>query len=324
MESSYTAAAALSLRDTATLEASLPLSFPRQTVTLKSSRSAGGKSIAEENGSYITDSRQMLEAHSGRTWMYNQIPVYEMFDRALSEKISADYSAQYEIDLSRKLQNSLADIFIPSSVQTAMRRDIKNQDSAGDLYQFKAVITNMSMNNFGQESHFHPFKWFRQEEIISNITGIVKIPADSPENTTFQITSYIQTLIFIDDSAYLTGAVDASFETDTSWQTRGTFIYTRPGKTSLSKAVMGLILPGIMAQKTEIKRKDALNVEFGGNRESHALRQKYELSHSADLTFLQYFTITTGAGFSFTTTQTDEVTANVMALTLTLGAKAVF
>ena len=211
------------------------------------------------------------------------------------------------------------DLFIPSKASFAVIRDINNQAKYSDLYQFKTVITNTSLNNFGSNSRGKYFKWFRQEEVITNLTGLVKVPLDLPENTNFQLTAYLQILFLISDQARLTSAFDASISTDLDWSGHTSFIYAHQGKTSFITELAKWIIPPARSINFAITRKNNLNIEV--SRTNKILSQKYSLSHNMDFTFLDYFTITSGIGGSLALT---EGSASSLSLTISIGAKAEF
>ena len=211
------------------------------------------------------------------------------------------------------------DLFIPSKASFAVIRDINNQAKYSDIYQFKTVITNTSLNNFGSNSRGKYFKWFRQEEVITNLTGLVKVPLDLPENSSFQLTAYLQLLFLISDQARLTSAFDASISTDLDWSGHTSFIYAHQGKTSFITELAKWIIPPARSINFAITRKNNLNIEV--SRTNKILSQKYSLSHNMDFTFLDYFTITSGIGGSLALT---EGSASSLSLTISIGAKAEF
>ena len=195
-------------------------------------RTGGGSSFISEGGSYISDAQTFFNLQKDRSWIYTRIPFYELFEKDLKNNISAEYAGKYELTYKRKLFNDTKDLYIPSNANLAFIRNINNEANYSDLYQIKAVITNTSLNNLGSDSKNKYFTWFKQEELISNITGIIKIPLDLPENTSFLLTAYVQALLMLNNNSKLTCALDGSLETEMNWSGRITLIYSRPGKSS--------------------------------------------------------------------------------------------
>ncbi len=305
--------------DTSNLILKLPFSFYTQSLTFTIDRKAGGSNYLYTGENYLIDSQELFLLQSKRSYLYTEIPFYELFEQNLKNKISDQYAGKYQLEYKRKLFNNMNDLFIPSKASFAVIRDINNQAKYSDLYQFKTVITNTSLNNFGSNSRGKYFKWFKQEEVITNLTGLVKVPLDLPENTSFQLTAYLQILFMISDQARLTSAFDASISTDLDWSGHTSFIYARPGKTSFITELAKWIIPPARSINFAITRKNNLNIEV--SRTNKILSQKYNLSHNMDFTFLDYFTITSGIGGSLALT---EGSASSLSLTISIGAKAEF
>ncbi len=306
-------------KDSGDLTLSLPFTFKANNLSFTLGRKAGGSQNVNTGGTYISDSQALFDLQKNRTELYTSIPFYELFDKNLAKQICDDYAAKYEFSYKRRLFNNMKDLYIPSVASFALVRQFNNDAKYSDLYQIKTVITNNSLNNFGSNSLGKYFFWFKQEEIISNITGIIKIPTDLPENTTYQLTAYLQILFFIANKARLTTAFDASFETDLTWATHASLIYSRPGKSSLITEFAKIIIPPAKNQTFEITRKDSLNIEI--SKSDSSANQKYNYQHSVDFGFLQYFTVTTGLGASFTYTENS---TSSLGFTATIGGKAEF
>ncbi|MCR4579362.1 MAG: DNA polymerase IV [Treponema sp.] len=323
LEALYTSSSETAFTDTSSLQFSLPLSFGIHKISLDLERNAEGYKLYDSSqGSYITDTEEFFSLQKDRSWFYQQAPFYDLFDKNLPEKITADYTSKYQASYSRKLFNSINDLWVPSAANLIVSRNIEKEDSTSQLYQFKATISNMALNNFGSQGRLHLLKWFKQDEIYSSLNAIVKLPPDLLENISFQLDYYIQALLYISDKAYLTSALELSFETDGSWLTRGTFIYTRPSNDCLSYLIGRLIFPSLTQKNPGIIRKNSLNIDI--SKSSSAFNQQFDFTHSAELNFLKYFTINTGIGCSYTRISTSSSTSNNLSLTASIGAKAEF
>ena len=324
LQALYTSSSDLSFTDTTSLLFQFPFEFSIHKITLAWEKSAEGNFTPESDYTvnYLTDTNRFFELQQERNWFYTQAPFYDFFDKELSAKANSDYSSKYSAEYSRKLFNSTKDLLIPYSLKFDFARNIQKEDTIGDLYQFKTSLANMSLNNFGSNGRLKLFSWFKQDELYSSLSGIVKLPPDLLENTNFQLTWYIQSLLFITDKAFLTTALDLSLDTDGIWLTRGTLVYTRPSKDCLSYELIRLFAPSFTRDKVEILRKNSVNIELGQS-ESY-FHQKYEIIHNAELSFLKYFSLTTGLSFSYTQTQNSANTINTLIFTGTVGAKAEF
>lgn len=304
--------------DSQQINFALPISFFNNTLSFTHTRIASGETLFSTT-SYLSDTKHLFETQKERSYLYTSIPFYELFDSTLPQNVTQNFSAKYEILYQRPLFNNIKDVYIPSSASFAVIRDIKSLDNTKDLYQYKTVITNTSLNNFGFDSLNQFFKWFKQEEIISSITGIVKVPTDSLEQTTYLVSGYLQSLFYINDNATLTTALDASFETDNTWSTHETFIYNRKSNVSFIKSFAQFLIPYLQSIDFTISRKDILNIQLSKN--DNKLKQNYAIEHSVDHKFLKNYCVSTGLGGTFSYV---EDLANNLEIHIKLGFSAEF
>jgi hypothetical protein len=226
---------------------------------------------------------------------------------------NTSYSTKYEASFRRTLYNSIKDLYVPSAVTVAVNRELKNTLPETDLYQFKFVVTNNSINNFGSSSINKNFNWFRQEELTTSLTTILKLSAADLQNYRLKIQAFSQLLLYITDEAKLTEAFDFAIENAGDWNLRDTVSYNRPSKTSL--------LAELLLQKKEYKisRKDSFTFEIGQIEKN--LRQKYDYNHTVTVNFMEYYSIFMALDGSLMLNQKK---ADQLNLSLRLGAKAEF
>ena len=307
----------------------IPFAFTDNAIGLELSRKGGQTQnlsktdLLYTNGNYINDGSELLQQQNRHIWFYNSIPIYEMFDSSLAQKISGRYSAKYELKYNRKLSNSFKDIYIPSAFNISISRDVNNQSEIkSDLYQIKAVLSNTSINNFGKNSSKKIFNWFEQEELFSTITGLVKIPNSndsSLDNTKFQISTYLQLLFLIKEKTTLSTAFDFAIDNDINWSSKGIFVYERPSSACLFSLIIDFFLPKFKHLTTEIKRKDSVNIEF--EKAAEVFTQKYSYSHFAEMTIKEHYSINGEMGLMYSN---NTKTADQLSINLSLGAKAEF
>lgn len=317
LQGNYNSGSSTTFEDKTSIALILPVKISNTSLGFTLSRNGGKTSSITEGGSYVSDSNKVFTLQQDRLWLYTSIPFYELFAPYLKDGISANYSTQYEFSYKRKLFNNINDVFIPSNVTFAVQRSILSENTVSDLYQYKAVITNTSINNFGSLSQKRIFNWFKQEELITSLSGIVKVPADLPENTTFQVSAYIQLLFLIDNKKTLSTALDYSIDSNIDWATHASVIYSRPGKTSFITTLIDLITRKKL--DISITRKDSFTAEI--SQKERINLQKYYYNHGTDYEFLRYFTITTGIGALFDYTQNK---ASNFGLEFSIGGKAEF
>ena len=304
------------------LQLLLPFSKEKISFTFEHSRTAGGScktNSINDTTNYASDTEKLFALQNERDWFYTSIPVYELFDTSLSEKVKSSYAAKYEGSFRRSLYNSIKDLYIPSSVSLAISREIKNQKPETDLYQIKTVITNNSINNFGSQSISKIFDWFQQEELVTSLTTIVKIPSEEPSNFRLKLQGFGQLLLFIKEKTLLTEQLDFALENTADWNLRDTLAYTRPSQTSLLTGLITLLSPETKISSLSISRKDSFTLELGRN--SAILQQKYSLNHTVGIDFLSHYNVNAGIGGSLTLNQEK---ADSLSINLSIGAKAEF
>ena len=309
------------LTDITTINLLLPFTFNNNYLSFSLSKNISGITEETQNGNYFSDLDNLFESQAKRKYFYTSIPFYDLFDQNYSDKLNGNYSAKYEITYKRPLSNSFKDLFIPSTAILAFARDIKSNDdnNFSDIYQIKSTITNKSINNFGNTSEKKFFSWFDQEELMSGITLIFKIPADIPENLTYKITNYIQLFLWLNQSSAVNTFFDFSFETNNTWNLGGTFVYTRPGKTSFIGTIINCFIEDSKKLNFKIDRKDSLVFNIGTVNNRHM--EQYDYNHSLDMGFLNNFTLSTGIGCAFTYVENKSIS---IALNYNLGGKIIF
>ena len=234
-----------------------------------------------------------------------------------NQKLS--YSTKYQASWSRPLFNTPEDIYIPSFASLAMSRDISISTSKSDVYQFKTSLTSNAINSFGKESIKPLFLWYNQDEIMTSLTGILKIPSDRPENLTYIIAAYTQILFYINRHNSLQAGLDFSLETNLNYSGKSTLIWQHSGKTSLITEIAKLFSKKVRESDFNITRKETLN--FSISRDSTVKKQNYSYNHSLEAKILKNFTLTSGLGGEFKHTSPS---ADTLSLTASIGGKAEF
>jgi len=296
-----------------------PFTTENRFFSFEVARTGGGTKNIAWGGDYKTDAQNLYGLQDQRSWFYSSIPFYELFDSNLKDKITQSYAAKYEGNFRRTLYNSKKDIFIPSALTLAVTREINSLPPVADLYQFKAVITNNSINNFGSKSKDKLFDWFTQEELTTRLSAIFKVPAGEPENFKFNIQYFSQLLLFISEKSILSEQVNFSIEDLANWDVKDTITYSRPSATSLITAMAHLFLPSVKGSMYTITRKDSFTISVG--RIEAELQQKYSYNHFVEIGFLEYYCINAGLEGTLII---NEKLADRINLSLTIGAKAEF
>lgn len=304
---------------------SIPFTGNKKAFSFEISRNGGGTHTPDQGGTYLTDTQKLFNLQNERFWFYTQLPFYELFDSHILDALpqNTSYSTKYEAIFRRTLYNSIKDLYVPSAVTVAVNRELKNTLPETDLYQFKVVVTNNSINNFGSNSLSKKFLWFRQEELTSNISAILKLPANDAKNYKLKIQAFSQLLLFISEKSTLTEIFDFSIENTADWKLRDTITYTRPSQNSLIAELIHRFIPDSQKASASstfsISRKDSINFEIGELEKN--LFQKYEYEHTVSVEFMEYYSLFAGLSTSLLLNQEKADNLNV---SLNLGAKVEF
>jgi len=307
------------------LKLTIPYIGNKKTFSFEISRTGGGTQTPESGGTYITDSQKLFATQNERSWFYSQIPFYELFDQQIAYKLpqNANYSAKYEGNFRRSLYNSMKDLYIPSAVTLAVDREIKNGSQEVDLYQIKAVITNNSINNFGSNSLNKSFLWFRQEELTTSLSTVLKLPVNDLNNYKLKIQTFSQLLLYITDKSNITEVFNFAIDNTVDWNVRESLAYTRPSQKSLITELIrhfGTIINAEVKNSIfSVSRKDSMTFEIGKLETN--FYQKYEYDHTVSVDFMEYYNIYAGLGGKLIL---NKEKADQLNLSLTLGAKVQF
>ncbi len=324
----YTASGTVKYADTISLKTEFPFVIAGQNFLFTYIKDGGGNELAEDGGTFGTDAEKLLNHFGEHDFIFRTIPIYELFQKDLKEKLSdklkngtnyLEYKGEYSFRWKRSIFSDIKDIFIPSNLKISSQRAVIAADSGSDNYIIKASLINTPFNIFGRQSSLCLFKWYNTDEFIVSFTGTAKIPAESPSDSDFSFSTYIQSGFYINESDSLRVGTDFQIKTDNSWSTQMTAQYKRKTGFSPIEAICRPIGRKFKIEKPEMTRTNSIDVKFSYSDEKFS--QSYELSHKIELTFQKYVSLNLGlnAGASHTTEK-----AVLMLLTFTLGGKIKF
>ena len=307
----------------------VPFQLKSNNFKLSLSKTANGtKNVSDLKGSYFSDTEKLFETQKERSYLYATLPFYDLFQSNLGSKLENEktttteklsYSTKYEAFWNRRLYNTPKDILVPSTATFAITRDLTSSTKTSDVYQLRSTLTNNSINNFGRES-FHPlFTWYNQDELITSLTGIVKIPADAPENTTYLAAWYAQMLFYIDNKNTIKTALDASLETNLDYSGKTTLIWQHEGKSTPIVEIAKIVSEKARETEFGITRKETVNFEI--SKAERTKKQVYSYAHTVEAKFLRHFTMSTGLGIDF---KYYNNLANTLGINFSVGGKAEF
>lgn len=307
----------------------VPFQLKSNNFRISLSKTASGtKNVSDIQGSYFSDTEKLFDTQKERSYLYATVPFYDLFQHNLCTQIEnkktaatqkLSYSTKYETFWNRRLYNTPKDILVPSTATFAITRDLTSSTKTSDVYQLRSTLTNNSINNFGRES-FHPlFTWYNQDELITSLTGIVKIPADAPENTTYLAAWYAQMLFYIDNKNTIKTALDASIETNLDYSGKTTVIWQHEGKSTPVVEIAKIVSEKARETEFGITRKETINFEI--SKAERTKKQVYSYAHTVEAKFLRHFTMSTGLGIDF---KYYSNLANTLGISFSVGGKAEF
>lgn len=329
IESCYKNSSTVNYSDTTTLNFILPFSLGNNNFSFEINRETSENQLTEKGGNYISDCQKYFSHFENNLYFYTSIPFYELFNKNLKSYIfnaganilsleNNSFSTKYEFSWKRKLYNSLVDFFIPASSQIAISRNINSAADISDYYQIKSVISNSCVNIFGKQSKLKIFKFYNTDEYLSSITTIVKIPSETPENTTFGIAAYSQSIFYLTNTDTLKQGLNFSIDTDSNWNFNSLTTWNHSATTSPLQMLLKLI-PDKNNSKMKISEKENLNILI--QKTSSNFKQIYSFDHKDEVDFLKYYSAAIATGASFTSNSNS---SDLLNFTLTISGKMEF
>ena len=324
----YTASGTVKYADTISLKNEFPFIIAGQNFVFSYIKKGGGNEPTENGGTFGSDAEKLFNHFGEHDFIFRTIPIYELFQKDIKEKLSnklknetnyLEYRGEYSLGWKRSIFSDIKDLFIPSNLKISTQRAVIAADTGSDNYIIKASLLNTPFNIFGKQSSLCLFKWYNTDEFIISFTGTAKIPAESPSDTEYAFSAYIQSVFYIKDSDLLRLGTDFQIKTDNSWSTQLTAQYKRQTGFSPIESIFRSLGRKFQIEKPEMTRTNTLDVKFSYSDEKFS--QSYEVGHKIELTFQKYVSINMGitGGASHTTEK-----AVLMLMTFTLGGKIQF
>jgi DNA polymerase-4 len=327
----YTSSTSVLYTDTTSFTTRIPFKISSQNFSLEWEKKGGGVAVSSPGGNYISDYTALFNSLNSRSWYFYSWPFYDMMSTALSQDVLADtsmtttssdslfYSTCYSASWTRPLSASVSDFYVPSAASFAVARDIRTSAKISDTYQFKTTIVTNAFNVFGSESRSMLFKWYKQDEYNTSLTGAVKIPKGDAADTTFQLSAYTQENFYITDSDILKTGFEISFETDGDWSSEGTVVWKRPGRSSPVPGLIKLFWKKYEPDSAQLTRTNSIDITFSST--DSVFKQSYILVNSLDAKLNNYISFSCGATGTYTCTEDSSM---LLSLTLQLGGKVQF
>ena len=255
---------------------------------------------------YNDDLSLLFKNQKNYTQFYRSIPFYELFDKNLFQNIehqnitTLSYNTKYSFNWKRNLFSSVKDLYIPSSFTTTLTRDIINASNINDIYQIKSSLNYNFINLFGSKGTLHLFDFFTQDEYLSNITLLLKIP-NNGSKTTFNLSFNESLLLYIDNDNTIKATSSFSISDKQNYQFSFSTLWSHSGKNSILIALPSIFYNKINDMQKKVSRKENFLISFG--KQNDITKQEYKYSHGCDVNLNNNIDLSTNltTAFNYTT-----------------------
>lgn len=293
-----------------------PFALKNWSFSLRWQKTAGGISNIQRGGTYRDDVEETLYNLKDKGWYFRSPPLQDLFSKTLAEEVakaagssssvaSLYYSTLYTAEWKRNFLGNAKDFFIPSGASLALERDIKRASSSTDVYQIKGMMNFNALNIFGKKSALRWISFFEQDEYITSVTATLRIPRETPAETTVLVSFYQQCVLYFSPRNTLKTGLEISFEDKDNLSAKTTLIWKRPGSKSPFAGMVSRLLKPYNKEKESLSRTDSLNIAFYRASSSSSSdsgvkkRQTCDYSHILDIKLNSFTEINTSLGLSY-------------------------
>jgi nucleotidyltransferase/DNA polymerase involved in DNA repair len=325
-QGTYVSSSSVTFTDDTVSLFAIPFTAGKNSFSLSWKKAGGGTSLSSQGGNYYRDKDDLASALSAKSWYFIVLPFYDLFSTKLSDTILSDtsltsdsaeslyYTGTYAASWKRTFSGTRSDLYLPSSVLLSAARDIRTSATVSDVYQIKAVIGWTALNIFGSTGTVPFFSWYQQDEYTSSLSAVLKIPHDSPSDSTMKYTGYVQANYYVNGTNTLKTGLEGTFENSNAWDTKATLVWKRRGKMSPVLAAVQLFRQEYTNDRVTITRTDSMNTEFSESESSSTTnstilkKQSYALTHLLELGLTKYVTVNGSITGSYSCTWNTVIT----------------
>ena len=218
---------------------------------------------------------------------------------------------QYDFLWRRKLFNDNKDIFIQiSATATLARNQVLTDKDKSDIFQIKSIIERNFIYIYANSS---------QQEYKGNLSLTYNFTKEKPSAPIFTITDTQNINFYLIDTNIVNVKTDFSIDNFINWKFK---IYTgweRISSKSLLQSLTTSIYPSSLEWDLKTKITDSITINL--MRQDTINSQAYTYMRTAEMTFLDNFTVKSGAGITFGYEQNKTFS---LSLNYTLGVNLYF
>lgn len=327
LSSAYKNSSLASRTDTVSQNFWFPFSIGKNSFSLRWQKTTGQNASTVQSRTYMDDAEEILSTLSGKSWYFKTMPFHDLFSDNISNEICSSsvsslyYSTLYTAEWKRSFQGSAKDFFIPSGASIALERDIKTSSSSSDIYQVKGIMNFNALNVFGRKSALRWLDFFEQDEYITSLTAVLRIPRETPADTAILISFYQQSVLYFSTKNTLKTGLEISFEDKDNLSAKATFIWKRPGSRSPLDSAISHIYRAYNnnKEKGSLTRTDSLNIAVyrtssASSTDSNVKkRQNCDYSHLLDIKLNSFAELNTSLGLSYSCVWEEIITIGASA-----------
>lgn len=259
----------------------------------------------DAGGDFFSDFETLTEKIAQNPWYFAAAPFHDLFSEKIlsdfgeTEKTEKQYSSVYALNCTRNFSASTKDFFLPSGANISFGRKITSSSSKTDIYNLRGTVSFNALNIFGSKSSLSITNLFEQDEYISSLTGILKIPRKDIARTTAAVSFYHQSVFYAAKNRTLKSGLEFTFEDANNFSGKATAVFERPGNNS---PILNLIDRFYKIQRKEnetVFRSDSVNFIFSretsasSQRENAAQNYDFSFKHNLDIKMNDFVTVNT-------------------------------
>ena len=307
---------------------SIPFKINKNDLSFSYSKESGQSGLLLKNENYAGDFYNYGNSFALQNYIW-QAPFYELFSDSakniILQNISTSSASQLYSNTSCSLKwkrpqyKNALDIFVPSTTNLILTRNIKGTETINDNYVLKLTMQNSPINLFGKSSRLKLFSWYKTDEFTGSLSSTIKIPKENPSQTEFNLNTYLQASFFVSETKVLKTGFTFELSKDYEWETTGTLLFKRDTIFSPIISAIKLFDKKHDYSKIKLNRSNSINYSIAYKDES--LNQDYKINHTISAQINKYISVNTGFTGEFTS-KTNK--ASILQLLATIGGKVEF
>lgn len=292
-----------SLSQNTSVTFNFPVKIKNNTLSFQWKKQSNINTNSFQSDTYINDTKNYFANLSKQNYLLTSIPFVDIFSKNLKNKITNPssenifndiygYNSTYSINWKRPLKNKpITNLLLPSSLSFITARDILHSQNGNstDIIQLKTSLTYISMNCFGKVSKLKFFKWYQQDEFLSNYSITFKFSDNFKYLDSYLISGYNSMSFFINPLNTIQNIIDFQFIGSGNWNLKTALSWERNVQKSPVISFIKLIFPKTKTEKIFLKRKNIFTYQVY---DIEGINHSFKINHELENKLGKYVTIT--------------------------------